>query len=276
MLVPVQKSGSRPPLFFVHGQHGVMPLGRFFAGVLASNQPLYVIHANGIDGRQSPIDDFRTMVLAYVEEIQETCPRGPIRIGGLCQGSLVALEITRELRTAGRETDPVILVDPNTVFHRLPEMKHIRQGQRPDVRHPLVRGQLYQQVRMVLSDYGSRPYNDLPFDCADPEQLHVASLAGLACVFALAAYTPTPYPGPVAVIVSKERAARFFHPELPWHRLLVGPRKIQVLPWEHGQMLQEGREDLARLIKIFVDKASNFQIEADQKRIVPGLEAPSG
>ena len=31
MLVPVQTSGEKPPLFFVHGLHGVMPLGRIFA-----------------------------------------------------------------------------------------------------------------------------------------------------------------------------------------------------------------------------------------------------
>src|SRR6266852_3377663 len=52
MLQPVQTSGTKPPLFFVHGLHGVMPLGRIFAEGLGPDQPLYAVHANGIDVRR--------------------------------------------------------------------------------------------------------------------------------------------------------------------------------------------------------------------------------
>ena len=38
MLVPIQPSGSKPPLFFVHGIHGVMFVGSSFARVLGPEQ----------------------------------------------------------------------------------------------------------------------------------------------------------------------------------------------------------------------------------------------
>jgi hypothetical protein len=112
MLVPVQTSGSRPPLFFVHGLHGVMPLGPSLARALGPEHPIYGVNANGIDGRRPIIDDMREMIPAYVEDIKEARPTGRLIIGGMCDGSLAAIEIARELKQQGREVGPVILADP--------------------------------------------------------------------------------------------------------------------------------------------------------------------
>ena len=83
MLACAQSSGMLPPLFFVHDQHGVMPFGRSFALGLGPDQPLYAVHANGIDGRQPPLHDIGAMVLAYMAEIHGARPIGPLLIGGL-------------------------------------------------------------------------------------------------------------------------------------------------------------------------------------------------
>src|SRR5262249_15269010 len=47
MLLTIQASGSKRPLFFVHGLHGVMTLGSSLARALGPDQPIYAIHANG-------------------------------------------------------------------------------------------------------------------------------------------------------------------------------------------------------------------------------------
>src|SRR5213594_84120 len=103
MLVPVQTSGKRPPLLFVHGLRGIMPLGPTFARVLGPDQPLYSVFANGMDGLKPPIDNMRSMVQAYVEEIRRIWPDRPVRLGGMCEGSFAVLEIARELLNEGRE-----------------------------------------------------------------------------------------------------------------------------------------------------------------------------
>jgi thioesterase domain-containing protein len=112
MLTPVQTSGTKPPLFFVHGLNGIMLLSSSLARALGSDQPLYGIHANGIDGRQPVLDDMQEIVSAYIEEIRAVRPAGPIRIGGMCTGCIIAIEICRALQQEPRKTGPVILVDP--------------------------------------------------------------------------------------------------------------------------------------------------------------------
>src|SRR6266567_2420453 len=115
MLSAIRTSGTKPPLFFVHGLNGFMSLGSSFARAMGSDQPLYGIHANGIDGRQPVLHDMRTMVLAYVDEIQAARPVGPIRIGGMCTGCFIAIEVAGSIQQQGRQVGPVILVDPPPV-----------------------------------------------------------------------------------------------------------------------------------------------------------------
>src|SRR5947208_10119340 len=115
MLVQLQTSGSKPPLFFVHGLRGIaFAVGSRFARMLGSDQPLYVVNANGMDGRQPTIDSVREMVLAYLQEIGEARLKG-FRVGGMCAGCFIAIEIARALQEEGRQTGPIILVDPPVI-----------------------------------------------------------------------------------------------------------------------------------------------------------------
>jgi Thioesterase domain len=257
MLVPIQSSGNKPPLFFVHGRPGVMPIGSCFANVFGPDQPFYVIHANGIDGRRPVIDVMRDIVLAYIEEIQGVRPSGPLVIGGMCDGTFAAIEIARELQKKGRRVGPVILAAP-TFF----PPGFVRENQTLDPRQPLIAGQLYQQVRTSLLDHAKYPYNEIPFDPHDPEQLHLATLAGVGCLIAFARHIPTPFPGPAQLIVAAPRVLGFFHPNMPWPKLLPGPRVAHVVPWDHMDMFRSGRETIARLIKLFLEEGPTLEILA--------------
>jgi thioesterase domain-containing protein len=259
MLVPAQTTGGKPPLFFVHGLHGVMPLGRIFAEGLGPEQPLYAIHANGMDGRAPVLDDLQKMVLAYVAEIQTVRPTGSIVIGGMCDGTLAAIEVARALQDQGRQIGPVILADP------LPIPRQIsNEGKMIESREPGVARQLYERVRTNLLAYASRPYNDMPFDASVAEELHRAVLAGVGALVALSTYNPRPFAGSMQVIVSAGRAASFFHPQMPWHELLPGPRTVVVLPFNHQVLFQVGRAAVARALKFLLQEAdAQRQGEAD-------------
>jgi thioesterase domain-containing protein len=257
MLAPIQTSGDKPPLFFVHGLHGVMPLGRILAEGLGPDQPLYAVHANGIDGRKPVLDDLRKMVAAYVEDIEAARPAGPLVVGGMCDGTLAAIELARELQNRGRQIGPVILADP------LPVPRQVGGGNVVDSRKPEVARQLRQGVYATLLAYASRPYNEMPFDASDPEQVHRAASAGLGTLVALAGFFPTPFPGPVQMIASVQRSASLFHPQMPWHKLLTGPRMVLVLPWHHMQLFRDGRETVARALKFLLEEASAFEIIAE-------------
>jgi len=73
MLVPVQTSGDKPPLFLVHGLREIMPLARAFATVLGADQPFYVLNAAAVEGG--------SRVLAKQGERLLVAPGGPVDAG---------------------------------------------------------------------------------------------------------------------------------------------------------------------------------------------------
>ncbi len=263
MLVPIQPTGAKLPLFFVHGMYGIMFLGSVFARALGPDQPLYIVNANGIDGRRPALDNMQDMAQAYAEEIREVRPNGPIRIGAMCSGCFVAIEIARKLRDEGRQIGPVILADPPAV-----PLSYDRRNSAVDIRQPHIAQQLHDQARRTLLDHASRPYNDVPFDPRDPRQLQTAVLAAVGALIASARHTPSPFPGAAELIVSAERAPGFFHPQMPWHKLLPGPRSVHVLPWGHMELFRAGREAVARLLKFILDEPWVLDVECRPERSV--------
>ncbi len=294
MLVRVQTSGAKPPLFFVHGLHGVMPLGRDFADVLGPEQPLYAVNANGLDGRRPVTNTMRDTLPIYMEEIEEARPAGPIVVGGMCDGAWPAIEIARALRLRGRQVGPVILADPpvmarsyasqDAAHDPVPQVaddaaievtRKLQEKARnagaptsrdtPDLKNlkPELERQLYQQVQKQMLAYASRPYLSMPFDPADANQLHLAALAGVGSLIALCTHLPTPFPGPAQLILSDRRALGFFHREMPWHVLLPGARMVTVLPGDHIDLFGAGRRHVARAIKFMLEQGPRLQSLAD-------------
>jgi thioesterase domain-containing protein len=225
-----------------------MSLGSTFARTFSPDQPLYAIHADGIDGRRPVLDEIDKMAEAYVREIEEARPNGPIRVGGMCAGCLIALEMVPRLQQNSRQALTPILADPTPIAPGFE--KRNPDADRPG---PEVVRQLYDQARRLLLTRAVRPDHDVPFDVRDKGQLHAATLVALQVVRAVSRYVPSPYSGPVELIISEERAASFFHPQMPWQKLLTGPCVAHVLPWDHTRMLTEGREAVARLVKFILE-----------------------
>jgi thioesterase domain-containing protein len=247
MLEPVQTSGNRPPLFFVHGTHGVMTFGSALKRALGPQQPIYAIHAEGIDGRVPPIDNMQDMVSEYVRQIREARVSSQIRIGGLCGGCTATIEVARELQKSGIETGPVILVDPTASAL---EVQKRAVGPLP----PEVAEQMYQWVRTLFLELAKDPDNDFPFDVANADQLHLATLAGTNAAVANDKFVKTPFPGSIEVILARPRAASFFHPQLQWQKLFPGLCMAYVLPLDHVELLSNSREATIHLLKFIIEK----------------------
>jgi len=251
MLLPIRTSGANPPLFIVHGLNGIMAIGYFLADMLPPDRPLYAINAIGLDGRETKnIIKVEDMALTYVEEIIEARPSGPLVVAGLCTGSLVAIEVVRELQARGREVGPVILIDPPTV-----PPGYFQHNQTIDPRAPLVAARLYQQVRTQLAYFTAKNGNYMPFAAEDQKKLHLATLAGVNCLASLSTYVPKVFPGTATAILSFDRAAGFFHPEMYWIKLLPGRPFTQVLSYNHYSIFRAGRRELVRSLEFVLSFA---------------------
>ena len=106
----VQVGGSRPPFFFLHGDY----LGGGFycqrlARRLGPDQPFYALHPCGLDGEPIP-DSYQTMAARHFAALRAIQPSGPYRLGGSCNGGLVALEMARCLLAEGEQVDRLILI----------------------------------------------------------------------------------------------------------------------------------------------------------------------
>jgi thioesterase domain-containing protein len=198
-----------------------------------------------MDGRQPTIDRVHDMVLAYLQEIRAVRPQGAIRVGGMCAGCFIAIEIARALQDEGRQIGPAILLDPPVI-----PVGYEHRQDTTDIK-PELADRMYQEVRSRFLERLQDPdgYDDLPFDPQDPKQLHAAVVVATRTMVAFARHVPRPFSGPVEVIISQDRSAAFLHPRMPWSKVLLGSRLVHIVPWSHREMFRSGRKSVARLMK---------------------------
>lgn len=110
-LVPIRRTGSRPPLFLTHPMGGnvlcYVPLARH----LPDDQPLYAFQASGGEAGTDPLRTVPEIAASYTAAMRRVQPEGPYVIGGWSFGGFVAFEMARQLRAAGAEVARVILLD---------------------------------------------------------------------------------------------------------------------------------------------------------------------
>lgn len=108
-LVPVQPAGTQTPLFCVHGGAGTTYYLRKLAQYLGTDQPVYGLESEGLDG--GPISRARVedMAAHYIGEIRRIQPQGPYYLGGYCFGGFVAYEMAQQLRSQGQTVALVAL-----------------------------------------------------------------------------------------------------------------------------------------------------------------------
>ncbi len=253
MLVSVQTSGTKPPLFFIHGLFGMMTIGRFLAQQLGPDQPLYTIHVNGIRDGDTPPRHVEDMVATYSAEIQSVCPEGPLFVAGMCAGGLAAIGVARQLEASGLAVRSVILADPPTV-----PPGYIEENRKINPDDEAFAAQLYNRVRTRLLYHAAVEFINMPFDVNDPAQLHRATLAGAKSLSAFATHVPQPFFGASSAVISNRRAAGFFHPQMYWAKLLQRQPFVCVLPCHHGEIFRVARHDFVRALKIVLDDPAKF------------------
>ncbi|TWT93637.1 non-ribosomal peptide synthetase [Neorhodopirellula pilleata] len=113
-LVPIQESGSKPPLFLIHAAHGNVLLYRELAKKLGKDQPVYGLQAKGLDGKDPAHTTVQEMAAEYVAEIRKVQPSGPYHLGGYCLGGTIAYEVAQQLIADDEEVGLLALLDTHS------------------------------------------------------------------------------------------------------------------------------------------------------------------
>lgn len=215
LLVPLRTGGSRPPIFLVHGRMGQALVSPRFLALLGEDQPVYAFRARGLDGGE-PHPTFEAMAADYAAEIRRIQPRGPHLIGAMCVGAFVAIEVARLLRAAGETVLPLLLFDP-------PEQAFsISASSATD-------GAILRRLRARHDDHGGA----LPLD--DPAYAQASVRVARAIEDAVARYRPTPYDGPVCMLISADRLARA--PRTRWRKIYAGETAQFIVGDTHEEAL---------------------------------------
>jgi thioesterase domain-containing protein len=110
-LLPTQTGGSRPPLFVVHDGAGNIANGRSLAAELGPEQPIYGIRCEGLNGRPLHAESLEDLAGTYIERVRELYRDGPYVLYGASDGGTIAMEMARQLVSAGERVPLVILGD---------------------------------------------------------------------------------------------------------------------------------------------------------------------
>lgn len=243
-VVSIRKEGSRNPLYVISGLGGNVLNFNRLASHLGSEQPVYALQPQGLDGRKPFLTRVEDMAAFYIQEIRAIQPHGPYHLAGYSFGGFVAFEMAQQLRAAGETVGLLGLLD-TIEWHYLEEIK---KSLRPKERLALYKARfdrvffedggaayLNERLRTLLSRFVYRLFSGL----GRPLPQKVGSIQDINS-FAAAAYRPGVYPGVLTIFRSTTREALDGSDELlGWRGLAAGGIDVRDIPGTHHNMTRE-------------------------------------
>ncbi len=156
--LPIQPGGPKPPFFLLHGDY---LSGGFYclelARHLGADQPFYALPPYGLDNQPVPTS-YELMAAQHVETLRTFRPAGPYRLGGTCNGGLVAFEMARQLVACGQQVDVLVLIGSAAENLRFRVMQQTIAVAGALLRFPpRFRMELYELARRIVLSLDRRP-----------------------------------------------------------------------------------------------------------------------
>jgi len=233
MLLPIQPAqSSKPVLALLHGQMGIIAYdrGRRLARHMDPDQPIYGLEARGFDGLSEPAASVEQAAREYLTELAAAGAAAPRFIAAVCEGYVFALEMARQLAAAGHRAPLLLLIDP----------PGFPPGSAAETQiTPAVVSHYRDHARQWIRDAVER-LGELPFDQNDPRRLEWAAETAMKVLLSICRYVTRPYPGPVDIIATRERAEQIGRAGWPWRkRILAGPWTLTKLDCDHGNVFDD-------------------------------------
>lgn len=110
-LVPIKPQGTKTPLYIIHGAGLHVMLFNTLAKNMDADQPIYGLQAKGINGIDEPLSSIEAMAAYYINAINAQNPNGPYALAGYSFGGIIAYEMCRQLKQAGKEVKVLAMFD---------------------------------------------------------------------------------------------------------------------------------------------------------------------
>lgn len=113
VLVPIKPTGTKPPLYVIHGDGLNVMVFHSFTQFIDADQPVYGLQAIGLTSNEYPAETIEEIAGEYLKEILEHNPDGPYNFAGYSFGGLVAYELTQQLMRMGKKVNMLGILDTN-------------------------------------------------------------------------------------------------------------------------------------------------------------------
>ena len=114
-LVPIKASGSKMPVYIIHGSGLNVLSFNDIAMHVDEDQPVFGLQAKGLNSVDEASDDMAEIARSYISEILEHNPSGPYAIAGYSFGGYVAVEMRKQLELMGKQVKMLAIFDTNAV-----------------------------------------------------------------------------------------------------------------------------------------------------------------
>jgi len=110
-LVPIKESGSKKPVYLIHGAGLNILLFKFISSYLDVEQPVYGLQAAGLSKPSPLLYSLEEISALYISEMLEMDPEGPYSLVGYSSGGFIAYEMAKQLLEMGKAVNFVGIID---------------------------------------------------------------------------------------------------------------------------------------------------------------------
>ncbi len=114
VLVPIKTTGSKTPVFLIHGGGLNILLFKSISDYFDPEQPVYGLQALGLNHETDIPPTIEQIATRYLNEIVEAYPSGPYALAGYSLGGFLAFEIAKQLKAMGKKVQFVGVMDTYT------------------------------------------------------------------------------------------------------------------------------------------------------------------
>jgi acyl-CoA synthetase (AMP-forming)/AMP-acid ligase II/thioesterase domain-containing protein/acyl carrier protein len=261
LILRLQPGKGERPFFFADGDFwGGGYYVRKIARLLGEEYPCYALRSHGLHGGAVPsIEEAAADYLALIRAVQ---PQGPYRLGGHCNGGLIALELARRLEAEGERVELVALVETISLNARQ-SLRLLGRGL-----ETLCAGRAeWTAEAMLLSWRATRKAGRLAFErgpgvkpddslgavavrIEEEDQASARRYVALMRDYhrVMARYLPVPIAAPILCLVAQSHARSLDYAGAPW-RNLAADVAIGVIPGEHSTCITAHADVLAQHIR---------------------------
>lgn len=116
-LVPIKPTGTKVPLYIIHGA-GLNVL-KFIdlSKHLDDDQPVFGIQGTGLNSNNAPYNSIEEIAEHYISSIIKSNPNGPYALAGYSFGGIIAFEMAKQLINQGKKVSVLAMLDSYVYPH---------------------------------------------------------------------------------------------------------------------------------------------------------------